>query len=294
MKNKSLFLMMVAFVGIFAKDDGFTDFVKREAGIWENENEEGASCAKKKKLEKSITVDIELLGNKLPEKENPLKLFVLFYWGRRVMVVHGTGSEACLKNIMEKGLCSRRKMLREASVEHLRAFYQESDQSDECLRNKAQADLNYVEILIRSQVFDGQQIFFAPGGSCLSRFGNVGMLVDPDKTYVYNTLYKIDVDRQRESFIQSRVLLSTYLKHLQNAERMRKERSDCEVYLDPQSAEPRYKKSEEQVEKYIAEIPYNTEEISEQRLILIQNFDFGIRSVLLGEKSSISPKDFVC
>ncbi|MBM18354.1 MAG: hypothetical protein CL947_04785 [Epsilonproteobacteria bacterium] len=258
-------VQLVLFVDTCASDNSYPKFLQErhaKHGIAE-------SCDSEK----------DLLGNGFLQKESATKRLLLSYVGKRVLIVHGTYSRKSLHKILKNGLCSKKRFLQEADIESLRDFYKAWHVSDEELEKVRCAEIDFAEKLVERNVFDLVQTFFAPSRSYLGRFGNVGMLVDPEKTYVYNMLCKDPCDLNR--YKASRVLLSEYLKNVKIAEAMKKAaQNNEEVYLDGLTSEPRYKKKEEYAFLYVAEVPYNIDHIAPNQLFMVKDENFTVRDII--------------
>jgi len=190
----------------------------------------------------------------------------------KVFIVHGTRNIDSLNSIIKNGLYSLGYMCK-YRFEDIACAYE-----TEATSKNQQKYLNSIHSNVKVQ--NPFQIFFAPQESYMGSCGNIGMWVDPEKTYVFNMCFKlmnrnIDVD---ELYKQSKVLLSTYLKHINEAKIMQQERPDLTVCLDRFTTKPFYVESisGNDTSCYIAEIPIKTNYIPQDQLVFFNKSFKGI------------------
>lgn len=236
------------------------------------------------------------LGNDVPT-EHPLRAWVMYMVGKRALVYHGTRNKQLLDSIMHKGLYSCNKVLNDSSIGFEQYWNDEASKVQspyKCdFQSYKQMLNNYAE---ESDFIDSEQVFFAPENSLFGRLGNLGMIVDPKKTYVFNGAYKTHFPNKEniENFRSSKMLLSEYLKKIQKAREMQQARSDMCVMLDEKTGEPYYVELGQGRTKipYIVEVPYNADHISARRLIMMQDESFDVEKALFGDIDH--EKDLVC
>ncbi|MCX5924403.1 MAG: hypothetical protein NTZ68_03205 [Candidatus Dependentiae bacterium] len=166
----------------------------------------------------------------------------------KVLIYHTVKDETALKSVKQNGLyCSFGLMSRP------------------WLNKKLHPDLSYMQLtkgtlsflayyayqkMNKKLGFSDQWdvVYFKPEEPDIKTIANFAIQVDPNSTYVYNLNYRggIDYDSTDEYqetdklYRQSRVLLSQYLKYLDEAKQMVAARTDLEVQLDPETACPFY------------------------------------------------------
>ena len=218
----------------------------------------------------------KLDDDKNNELGNPWEYSIIdFFTVKKEMIVHGTSNEDSLNSILTKGLLSRRKL----AEFRLGRYYQEAAAKEAIEKGD--------HFKKKFGALDSQQIFFAPKESQVVEDGNVGILVNPNKTYVFNMSYKAKADPadiDLDQYKKSKILLSTYLQQVKEAKKMQEAQPDKEVVLDPQTAKPFYiDRSDSIPVSYHAEIPFNTDRISPFFLHFIQKDIFEVNFEVVAE-----------
>lgn len=177
---------------------------------------------------------------------------------RKVLIYHSTCSNLSLESIKKIGLVSRDSVIE--YKDHWIDFCQKESPGrtqEDCLYHY-QAMINDLAEYNKTALGFADQvsvIFFKPEEPGVKESANFAIEVDPNKTYVYNLqhrgrAYKRDPEEDR-LYRQSRVLLSDYLRYLEEAKQMVLARPGVEVRLDPETARPFYLESNDPRKKQV-------------------------------------------